>query len=268
MRLRNRSRITTRKLGAAIGAAVLGLGLAASAPGAVISTNFVGGQTDPGSGGPGAASVSGEAGVVPSINWNNIASNTASNLALNDSAGNVAANVTFSVNNTWAAVTNVPADDNGRMMNGYLDNFQNQTVTVAGLGSAFTGPGYDVVVYQNADSAGAFGFRVADNAGHTATLFGRQLGAAGQNYPLSGPNGFVQGTDTAGDGGTEASNYVRFTGLTGDTFTITGVSGNAPGGDNRTRPNGFQIVSSVPEPTSLALLGVGLLALTRRRRAS
>src|SRR5436190_5749221 len=135
------------------------------------------------------------------------------------------------------------------MMNGYLDNLHSQpppnnTIRVTGLGPDFTGPGYDVIVYQNSDSAGSFGFNVADNAGHSATRYGLQLTGAGGNYPLPGPNGYVEALATDPSGGSAASNYIRITGLTGNSFTITGLQGST--GDPRVRPNGFQVVSAVP----------------------
>jgi len=86
----------------------------------------------------------------------------------------------------------------------------------------------------------------------------------GGNYPLPGPNGFVQGVslNPAGDG--TASNYVRIDGLTGTSFTITANAGTT--GDGRVRPNGIQIVA-LPEPGagSVLLAGMGAVLMRRRR---
>jgi hypothetical protein len=80
---------------------------------------------------------------------------------------------------------------------------------------------------------------------------------------LSGPDGFIEGLATDPAGPADAANYVRIRGLTGDSFTITGLLGAT--GDGRARPNGFQVVS-VPEPAGLGVVGLGLLALSARRR--
>jgi hypothetical protein len=150
-------------------------------------------------------------------------------------------------------------------MNGYLDNLQNSTsgITITGLGSAYTSRGYDVLVYQNSDSAGSFGYTITSGP-TTATRYGRQLVGAGGNYPLAGgTNGYIEGTSTNSAGDATASNYIRIRGLTASSFTITAASGTT--GDGRIRPNGFQIVS-VPEPTGAAVLGVGSIGLLTRRR--
>src|SRR5436190_22744127 len=101
---------------------------------AVISVNFVGGQTDPGFGGAGAAFVTGTAGFEPVGNWNNMQPNTVSSPApIVNSAGSSAASVVYSSNNTWAATNSTPADGtNAALMNGYLDNFHagGQSITV------------------------------------------------------------------------------------------------------------------------------------------
>ena len=68
------------------------------------------------------------------------------------------------------------------------------------------------------------------------------------------------------DGWTTA-NAILFSGYTGDTFTIDAAP--APGvapGPYKLTVNGIQIVVTVPEPSSTALLGLGGLALMLRRK--
>ena len=261
-------RIAIPFLGLAMSTALLAPAGAASA--AVISVNFVGGQSGSTAADltKGGALVTGPAGAVSASNWNNEQSSqqtTAASIA--DSLGTPAASLAYTAPNNWAATITAPGGGtNADLLSGYLDTFQNGgSMTVTNLGPLYTLNGYEVLVYQNADSAGSFGFTATDNAGHTVTAYGQQTGGAGSNYPLAGGvNGFVSSTSTNPAGPGSAANYVVLSGLTGSNVTITAAAGTT--GDGRVRPNGFQIVSNVPEPTSLGLIGLGALGLLRRRR--
>lgn len=243
-------------------------GYAASSNAAVISVNFIGGQS--GNTAPdttkGGASVTGTAGAVPAGNWNNQGPSQQTVAAsIIDDAGVNAGSLAYTASNNWAASGNAPVGQDASLMNGYLDNLQNAgSITITGLGSAFTSSGYKVLVYQNSDSAGSFGYTVTDNAGHVVTAYGRQLAGGGANYPLAGgTNGYIGSTSTDPAGPATAANYVILDGLTGSNFTITANSGAT--GDGRVRPNGFQVVAA-PEPGSLSLLALGGTALLARRR--
>ena len=217
----------------------------------VISINFEGGQANPDLMGPGTAPVTATAGVVPAANWNNFPDWIGTGLGLADDSGTaVGALLTYTVQNNWAASNAAPGDGaNGDLMSGQLDNLQNADdagvpnfITVDNLGPAFTANGYDVYVYQNADSGGtAAGFIMNGSTTHYLL----QVGGAGLNYPLADPgnvDGFVvsQATDPAL---ATSSNVVLFENLTGDSFSITGAAG---GGGARPRPNGIQIVAKTP----------------------
>jgi hypothetical protein len=263
-------------------AAALALGIFAQSshaqPAGIISANFVGGQNGAGGGG-GSASVSAASlvGYVPAPNWNNLTPATGGPVALVNHNGAAAATVSWTSPNTWAATGAAPGGGgNADMMSGYLDNFGGQTISVSGLGPTFTSGGYDVYVYFNNDSATVQGYTATDNLANSDTAFGRQSGGAGTNYPLFGPtsvNGFVPSIDNTNSGATQIANAIKLTGLTGSSFTITGVNGAAL--DGRARPNGFQIVSLqvLPEPASLAvwslvgvvLAGFGYFRLRRKK---
>lgn len=251
----------------------LGLIAVAAAPvvsqGAVISVNFAGGN-----GGTTTAngpSVTGPAGAVQASNWNNFAAATGTNQPLADSGGTGSgAVIAYTSPNLYGTTpsgtgTTGTAGDTA-LMTGYLDNGNGSTgitVAVSGLPAAFTSGGYQVLAYSNTDSAGSWGFRVTDTNAVIDTRYGQNTGGGGKNYPLSGINGYVNSTSTNAAGPGTAANYVTLGTFTGSGFTLVGVQGATS--DGRARLNGFQIVS-VPEPTSLAVLGVGALGLLSRRR--
>jgi len=241
--------------------------LVLTAPGAVISVNFVGGNGNTTNfNGPSVTTI---AGVVRVGNWNNAAMNNGA-FSLIDDGGVPAGSISYTSPNVYGAIPNGGGISGGAgdtaLMTGYLDNVAGGSgITVTGLPASFTAFGYTVLVFQASDSSGSFGYTITDNASHTDTAFGRQLGGNGGNYPLAGgTDGYIGSSYATAEGPATAANYVILEGLTGSSFTLIGVNGST--GDGRARINGFQVVA-VPEPGS-ALLGIGLTALlgTARRR--
>src|SRR5947209_404082 len=230
-------------------AAFVGLGVVGCPVRAdIISVNFVGGQsgTTAADVTKGGANVTGMAGATAANSWNNEGpSQQTTPVSIVNAAGAPAAALAYTAPANWAASPTSPAGGtNAALMNGYLDNFQaGGSITVTGLGSVFTSSEYQVLVYQNTDSNGSFGYTATDNAGHTVTAYGRQTAGPAGNYPLAGgTNGFVGSTSTDPAGPASAANYVILNGLTGSTVTISAAVGTT--GDGRVRPNGFQIVSA------------------------
>ncbi|MFT5412184.1 MAG: hypothetical protein ACI9NC_004922 [Verrucomicrobiales bacterium] len=213
-----------------------------------IGINFEGGQANPALSGPGTAKVVCPAGIFEAPNWNNFPDWSGTDEALISNFGSaLTATASFAVQNNWAATNTAPGDGgNGDLMSGQLDNLQGADaggtpnfITVAGLGIEFTDGGYDIYIYQNADSGTESAGFVID--GVTRYLF--QAGGAGTNYPLTDVgniNGFVTSTATDPFAAT-SSNVVVFENMTTAEFTITGAPGAAGGA--RPRPNGIQIVS-------------------------
>ena len=255
-------------------AAVVGCFMVAAtgAQAATISVNFVGGnQNAPVDGtGAGAASVTQSAGAVFVPNWNNIipVQNVTVNNLIDDTGAATSASISYSFNNTWSANNAAPGGgSDADMMSGYIDNTHNQgPISISDIPYAE----YELRIYHNTDSPGTMGFTVDD--GNTSTTYYSHMTVDnGGNYPLAGPDpfggsaGFVGSQDTNSGSATD-SNYTLFTGLTGSSLSIQGVSGT--NGDGRARPNGFQITGEIPEPTTFVLAGLGFLCLAgvRRRR--
>ena len=108
----------------------------------------------------------------------------------------------------------------------------------------FTADGYTVVVYYGSNEWDV-------NGGGTLTVNGNaQTIASNDAFSVTG---YVL------NDGSNQSNYAVYTGVSGDTLTVTM---DAVGNDSI---SAIQIVE-VPEPGSLALLGLGGLMIVRRRR--
>ncbi|MGB2754733.1 MAG: PEP-CTERM sorting domain-containing protein [Phycisphaerae bacterium] len=205
-----------------------------------------------------------EAGVEPQVHWNNVYWNGKSQLH-NDSglvtAVSVATTTSKDRDATWVPVGPSSSGD-FRLMRQYIHSEgSGMTVIVSGLEPPFTTHGYDVIVYFDGENGSAdwvTQYTIGVDGTTIATVYGRD---AKDTVQWDGT--FVQSFGATAAAAT-AGNYVRFTGLTASSFTLTAtpISGDGP-------INAIQIVS-VPEPTSLALLvlgaAAGLAARTRRSR--
>jgi len=203
------------------------------------------------------------AGVVPAINWNDVWNEngtqwpnpavTVNNLW--DNAGNNSgASLTYHGNDIWQINTFHTGQDadgtyNRELLNGYVDSGSPNSSTIAISSIPYSI--YDLIVYFSSDTAGRAG---TVNVGSTTYDFSTEGPAA-----TSGANAlFAQTTSTTGANPT--ADYAIFTGLSGNSQTITSLV-NGGGGIA-----GFQIVA-VPEPSSMALAvmgGFGVLLMKRR----
>jgi hypothetical protein len=190
------------------------------------------------------------AGVVPQDNWNSFTGqNQPAAQALVDDAGAATGATVVWTSPAGQWDTNI-ADTPGnlRMMLGYLDTngVDALSVTVSNLPASITAGGYEVYAYADGDN----GTEVRP-ATYAITGSPSAVNTDGADSTFAGT--FVQGT-----------NYVRLTGLTASSFTLTATPNQGPG-TPRAPLNGIQIVA-VPEPSAVALLGLGAAALLARRR--
>jgi hypothetical protein len=222
-----------------------------------IGINFEGGNN---AGAPTAMLPTDVAGVIHQPDWNNAAgAGGTSNGLVNQSGVSTSASVTWHADNTWGSKTGT-SDGDHKLYNGYLDatGTSATTVAVSGLHAAgFTGT-YSVLVYYTGDSVGAGRSGAYTINGITET-----------GLDNTGFNGtYIQ----AIPGNDNNGNYLLFEGLTGDSFTLSATPLNTSG-TNRSPVNAIQIATgTVPEPTSLALAGIGLLSALgyswKRRKAT
>jgi hypothetical protein len=138
------------------------------------------------------------------------------------------------------------------------------STTFGGLSTA-AGTTYDLVVYSGW-YWGPEGVHTSQSAGTglagTFVINSLQMRSAGEGNVFAG-GGLGEDSNSADAAGN--TNYARFNGLTPD------GSGNITfdfnlAGDLDAPINGFQLIETVPEPSTTALLGLGGLALVLRRR--
>lgn len=194
---------------------------------------------------------------VPAAKWNNMApidyfgsspiSYAGQSLT---SPGATGISVDYSAANSYAPY-GAATDDNAAYMSYLDDSGSGYSVTIHGLSTLFGG-GYSITALQATNDA-------YDDTGFANVLIYAGVGKAGTLLAtLSDGNPLP--IDASGDGiygDTNASSL-----LTADTITIVGAPRN---GDIRSTLAGLAI-QSVPEPSTLPLLGAGVAILLRRRR--
>jgi hypothetical protein len=179
--------------------------------------------------------------------------------------------------NTWrSGVGNTTPDHT--LMNGYLDDGGNDQPYV-NLSLAST-PGlfetYSVVVYVNGDAPGqATGRYWLESWTDSLTpgtvitnLIG--VGALGSNfsgtYIQAGGTAYSQ-TGSPVNVDASGGNYIVFNNITARNIRIRSAGNGDPEDFGRGPLNGFQLIdTTVPEPSTALLGGLGLLAMLRRRR--
>ena len=175
--------------------------------------------------------------------------------ALADSTGSTAAGATLTVSGNSSGAFDGSTVAGDKIFSSYYGGSGNLlTVTIDGLSP---GASYDLVVY------GAWRWNGTSNGSFSQTV-GTGLSGAFFLNSVSGTtiNLTAQPDTDPADNGAVTGNWVRFTGLMPDAGGQLAIQWNG----SNDGFNGFQLINTVPEPTTTALLGLGGLALILRRR--
>ena len=243
--------------------------LTTAASAAVISVNFDGAQFGGGASILGSSDVSG---VEAVDNWNNVTgssvggSSTAT--ALTDETGGATGTSLTYFERFWSDGT-AGTTANENMTQSYTNTttgVASEAMSFAGIGSAFTASGYDVIVYLGiTDRNGPREFGVNIDGGTAQWI---QVERHTNGLDTFSSTTFASEAIAAVS--TTDSNYIRFTGITASSFSINFLSDSGLGDSERVGVRGIQLVA-VPEPASVSLLlgtsCAALLLLRRRRRA-
>lgn len=245
---------TPNRLLIAAAAAMLGLPLMTSpAEAASIGVQFIG----DGRATMAADDLAGAPGVRTG-NWNNLSGASLDDTAIDNAGVAIGGGFSATPSSTgFANRGNPPGDNDELLFNSVIDVSGTFTVDLVNIPYAE----YDLYLYRRTEATDRAGGFSVD--GGTTTYYLADV-AGGLNPDASG-NNYVQSTDTTFGGGStdiQDGNYVVISGLTASDITILAT---AYGPTPRNKFAGFQIVE-VPEPSSLALLGIGSLLIARRRR--
>jgi hypothetical protein len=233
---------------AAVAFSVVGFAQRASAD--VVSGQFPLGYSN-------GALTSGEsAGLLSEPNWNVFGGGSASGTfgPLNDSTGAPTAITGSYSAPIFLQLGGSDSTPNQQLYAGSIgEGYDGDSATPASISLAgITYSSYDLIVYVQATRSGS-NLSFSLNGGTPTAGINVNSGDSSAT-----PVDFVEG-----------SNYVEFDGLSGSTVSLTFTNHDANGdlnSETNAGVSGFQIVSPVPEPTSLGMLGIGALLLVRRRR--
>ena len=199
-----------------------------------------------------AATLAGAPGVR-TANWNSflLTGTSLGTLVDNKGATVSGASLTFSPGNANYGNAGSQTTNDVALFSGHHDKFDgsNASVTVAGIPYAR----YDVYFYVKDDTVDRAGsVTIGSTTYYVSGPFGGNIGqpaSDGSGYILSSDTSasFVSGSTTVYDYTTvDKGNYVKFTGLTGGTFTATYTAIATSAAARRLKVAGFQIVDTTP----------------------
>lgn len=247
--------------------AFLATGMLASAQAQIISVNLTPGGTAFGTT-PTTLASSDLAGApgVRTNDWNNITSASFSGASLVDSSGSTVSGLTLTVSgpnpNTRNNVGSASQNDY-TVFNTVIDISSSASISLSGIPYN----AYDLFFYifPETTSTTARGGHIT--IGSTTYYVNGGNGANAVSMPGTDGSGYVLSTATTLLASQSTpGNYVKFTGLTGSSQTVSLVSDNFGDNTPRLKVGGFQLVA-VPEPSTLAMLGMGVLGLAGMFRA-
>ena len=201
------------------------------------------------------------AGVVPASYWNDTWLDGRATDLLDSTGAATTIDISWESFNSWSIEAAHPGTDadgsyNKEILNGYLNSGPaswSPAITYSAVTlTEIQYDTYDIIVYFSSDAAD----REGDVTDGTTTYSFNTLGA---DSTASASALLVQTTDVAGTY-TTAANYAIFTGLTGDTQTLTVQMRD----DDEW--GGIAAIQIVPEPATVSLVGLGALALIRKRK--